>query len=500
MSLVGIAALLAVQRPNFQQVSERGVGSAGRNAEVVPRVTMLATLDGAEDAKLSELWRLAAEPLGARRAVLLSQLAQRASEADMQAMLAWVARLEGSDLRHDFHRVLLGEWARSDGEAAMRYFRTLPQPDRSAALLSAVAGAWAQKQPHAAVSWLTAEALWAESGELEAVIGRAVASWPLATIVELAQYVQVGDPRHSLVRAAVQELTARDPASAADLAMTEVDLLGEVLPQWARVAPRAAVDWTRNLASGPERLAALVHVSHAWLQLDLPGAAAYAQTLPSGHEGFVAIVGGEWARRDPEAAAEWVLQLQDETARTRAIASVASAWTRDDPVGAAAFAAELLGGVRDTAIASIVSEWGRQDAPAAAQWVEMFPRGAVRQAAIQKIADAWIHTDPTNAVAWVQRLPSGADRDAALHAASGSLMVLHPDLAAIVAQSIGETSLRGRQIERAARAWLAVDPPAATRWITGAGLPPVLTRRLLSSRTPAADAGGALQSRIEPRS
>jgi hypothetical protein len=78
------------------------------------------------------------------------------------------------------------------------------------------------------------------------------------------------------------------------------------------------------------------------------------------------------------------------------------------------------------------------------------------------------------------QLSPGPDRNTAIHAGAGSLVDSDPDLAAQLAAEISDESLRTRQMERAARAWLARDPKAARAWIEQSNLPAPIKVELLS--------------------
>lgn len=422
-----------------------------------------------------------------RRAAGLLKLARQARPSDLPVLLELVERLDEPEFRFELSRVLLAKWGRLDPAAAMAYAQSYQfDPHRALELMAAVLKEWASAAPTSAIAWFATLEASERFRRIYSALAEALTDQSPERIHEMAGPITEETARARLCEAVVERWKESKPAAAAQLIMkltggqSASDLLGQVLPHWSRADLKAAVRWAEQLPPNSTRTAALIHLSYAWVEANPAEAATFARDLGADHGPFLAAVIGGWTRQDPKAAATWVQQLPASPTRDSALASLSATWAEQDPSSAFGFALGLpLGGAQQEAVISILSAWAAKDPGTAARWLLTLPEGRPRDYAIENVVYQWAQKDTAAAVTWLQQLPAGSQRDIALNAGAGCLVDEYPDLAAQMAHGISDASLRNRQVERAARAWLGVDREAARAWILQSNLPSSLKRQLL---------------------
>ena len=170
--------------------------------------------------------------------------------------------------------------------------------------------------------------------------------------------------------------------------------------KWAEVDPTAAMAFTDTMGIA----GAFVRptVLQGWASSDPVNAAKYYTDNPQqfammnmmggrGGRGFGqgpgAIIAGEWAKQDPDAALEWSSSLK--TGSGDALKSVVAEVAKTDPSKAAAMAATMPEGERKDAYESIALEWGATNFTEASAWAKGLPadqRDAAMASAIAGLA------------------------------------------------------------------------------------------------------------------
>jgi hypothetical protein len=118
----------------------------------------------------------------------------------------------------------------------------------------------------------------------------------------------------------------------------------------------------------------------------------------------------EWAKRDPEAAAQWVNQVTDPDLREQLTGSLAMGYAERDPFQAVDWALQSLppGQVLDQSLADIAWTWAMRDPATAGTWVAQFPEGQTRQMSLESLMNVWGNHDPNAALTWIESLPEGS--------------------------------------------------------------------------------------------
>ena len=252
-------------------------------------------------------------------------------------------------------------------------------------------------------------------------------------IMSLLEYYSDLDP--SQFESEVQKLQGL-PMSQRMLAM---NLL---FSRWAENDPKGS--WERSQQMGfPEMFMARAGAVSGWAASNPEALAQEYSNNPDefgmgpggrGKGDTAAMIAGEWAKQNPEAALKWAQPLDDREAAD-AISGVFNELSQQDPQEALRMAATLDDNARGDAYESIAASWAISDYAAADQWINSLSegQGKVRFAAIESLANA----SPSQAARETTKLPAGEERD---------------DLVAEVS-----------------REWARQDAPAAFEWLTESG-------------------------------
>ncbi len=252
-------------------------------------------------------------------------------------------------------------------------------------------------------------------------------------IMSLLEYYSDLDP--SQFESEVQKLQGL-PMSQRMLAM---NLL---FSRWAENDPKGS--WERSQQMGfPEMFMARAGAVSGWAASNPEALAQEYSNNPDefgmgpggrGRGDTAAMIAGEWAKQNPEAALKWAQTLDDREAAD-AISGVFSELSQQDPQEALRMAATLDDNARGDAYESIAASWAISDYAAADQWINSLSegQGKVRFAAIESLANA----SPSQAARETTKLPAGEERD----------------------ELVAEVS----------REWARQDAPAAFEWLTESG-------------------------------
>ncbi|MDP4625778.1 MAG: hypothetical protein NWT08_11640 [Akkermansiaceae bacterium] len=194
--------------------------------------------------------------------------------------------------------------------------------------------------------------------------------------------------------------------------------------KWAEVDPTAAMAFTDTMGFA----GAFVRptVLQGWASTDPVNAAKYYTDNPQqfammdmmggrgrgmGAQGAGAIIAGEWAKQDPDAALEWASSLKSGSGD--AMRSVVSEVAKSDPSKAAAMAATMPEKDRKDAYESIALEWGAKNFTEASAWANGLPADQ-RDAAMASAIAGLSQSSPELAATELSKMTdANALRDAA---------------------------------------------------------------------------------------
>jgi len=223
-----------------------------------------------------------------------------------------------SEEREDERLKLLVAWAEKDPVGAMEYAKKNFKLDRLAQAMSGIATTWAKHDPAAAWAW--ARSLGNDASQAHTVleeIGRNDPAMATRLASEFAQ--QQPNEAVAICMTAMRAMTYHGNFDAARKLATEMQLrspeeqnmlVNFMAGQWARFEPEKAAQWVQSLPAGPARDQALIGLSASWAEKDPPKAAEFAATLPAGDSRSVAMrqAVANWVQTDPTAARQWVIR------------------------------------------------------------------------------------------------------------------------------------------------------------------------------------------------
>jgi hypothetical protein len=138
------------------------------------------------------------------------------------------------------------------------------------------------------------------------------------------------------------------------------DMLVQGFSDWMGNSPAEAQAWAAALPEGATRDELQSAILRVLASRGEPAEAISALTRlgKAADPAAVAQIAGAWARKDPQAAAEWAISQQPGPAQSRALAEVVGTWANDDQQGVEKWLAEFPPGeARDRSVRAFL--WRR---------------------------------------------------------------------------------------------------------------------------------------------
>jgi hypothetical protein len=258
-----------------------------------------------------------------------------ASLTSIQVALRQLDQSPPSELREDERLKLLLAWAAMDPLAAMDYAKKNLNRDRLAQAMAGIAAKWARNNPVDAWDW--ARSLGPEQSHHAHTVLEEVGKYDPAIAARLAMEFARQQPAEAVAMCltAMRGMTYNGNFEAARKLIADVPLsspedqavlLNFMAGQWARFEPERAAEWVRTLPEGNARNQALIGLGESWAEIDPPRAADYATQLPVGPVRQAALrqAIGNWVLADPVAASTWVNKFEPHEDFDQAVASVAT--------------------------------------------------------------------------------------------------------------------------------------------------------------------------------
>jgi hypothetical protein len=276
------------------------------------------------------------------------------------------------------------------------------------------------------------------------------------------------------VHFAALKFTAKDPEAAAAAAdrlppgQSRSDAINTVAGIWAQTDGRKALDWVESLPEGAVRDSAEKSALFVWVHIDPSASYPYIEKLPSDNikNALITNVANEWALLDAPAALKWANNLPEGSEKELGIENSVESWADYDPRSASNYALQLAPGpVRQQTAAGVAERWATQDPQAAAEWIETKLDAPTQQMALPRLMNFWAMETPQEAGQWVANLPPGTFRESAIQSYVQSANNWAPDLAAKLAGTLTDPSLRQQKVNLSVKHWMEVDPTGARAWL-----------------------------------
>jgi hypothetical protein len=268
------------------------------------------------------------------------------------------------------------------------------------------------------------------------------------TLADNVMTIAAEDPAHAAL--------AADRLLVADVERRD-DMLSRLFSLWAARDSQSLLDWV-NANSLRIDASALANAAFTISSRDAGAAARYTDRVPVElREVWIARVAQGYAASDPAGALDWIARYEGQPGYDAGMRFVINSYSVSDPVAAARVFATAAVDVQIGAARMVADQWARRDPEAAAEWARGQSDARVRVAAIAEAVGAWMSQSAQAAEDWTLRLPQGDTRDEALHAllsgrtrspAPRETYSTHP-AAALIAR-ISDRALR-REVE----AWFA---------------------------------------------
>jgi hypothetical protein len=459
---------------------------------------------------------------------------QSISEKDAGRALGLVGSLPNSGFKTDMRRAVLGSIAsrNPDKAFAMEVQQAGEGPDFDP---HSILWEWAKRDPEsamAAVSRLNGHAARTAATALVGILAsrEPQKAWQFALRLPRSSGDYYGDPRYSALSAwgRSDPKAAMDTALALDDAQVKSAAIEDIARNWAEQDFTSALSYITQLGDASARAKGITAMSSASHANRAELFAALQQYGPVGDSYSAANLLREWAKQEPEAAAEalrqmspgpnreqavtefvrgwmstenaradqvvaWCSALESENARRTATQVAFEELSKQNAKAAAKLVTALPAAQQEVATLGIAQGWGASEPASAATWALSLPEGprenalnsvitewarrSPRDAAafaqthdnrgdlVSAVANEWIPYAPEQAAAWVDRLPVGQIRDTGLTRVAEIIGREDPSAAALWAQRISLPETREEQLRNICYQWLQIDPPAAKSWI-----------------------------------
>jgi len=459
---------------------------------------------------------------------------QSISDRDATKALGLLGNLPNSSFKTDMRRAVLSSMASRNPEKAfaLEVEQAGDGPDFDP---SSVLWEWAKRDPDSAmnaVSRLTGQAGKAAASALVGILAsrEPQKAWQFALKLPRSPGDYYGDPRYS----ALSAWGRSDPKAAIETALTLDDAqirsaaIEDIARTWAEQDFPAALAFITQLSDVSARAKGITAMSSASHANQSQLFSALQQYGPVGDSYAAANLLREWAKQEPEAAAEALRQMSPGPNREQAVTEFVRGWTstgnvKPDQIVAwcsslenenarrtatqAAFeelsklnagsarklVATIPAAQQEAATLGIAQGWGASDPAGAASWALSLPEGSRDSALsnvigewarrspaeaaafaqshdktgdlVSAVANEWIPYAPQQAAAWVDRLPAGQMRDTGLTRVADIISREDPSAAALWAQRISSPETRESQLRSICEQWLEIDAPTAKSWI-----------------------------------
>lgn len=311
----------------MQWLQEQSTGS-----ERLRGMLEVVALWAAKDAESALLW-LESNAQGLARLETLNSGVELWAERDPTAAANWIDAMANDGSKIAAAKSLAGTWAKSDPQAAAAWLESLTNGPIRQEAAGTLAMAWMLTDPANAAAWVKEEAQ--NSGDKE-LLRQTIAEYakvaPEAAEAFL-RTIPLQDPfdHQGYATKYIQARAENDPVATAEWlqSLPENDPLHSpenathLLQVWAQTDSIAASAWLSEQPSGPERDAAIVGFAGAIQPFEPEAAATWANTISDPTQRATQLTQSirSWARQQPDAALEWVVQADLAPAEKERLAS-----------------------------------------------------------------------------------------------------------------------------------------------------------------------------------
>lgn len=237
-----------------------------------------------------------------------------------------------------------------------------------------------------------------------------------------------------------------------------------IATEWARQDPAAALAWASSLAMGKNE--AMNAVVGEVAKTDPRKAAdMLAKMSPEERADAYRSVASQYGALDFVEAQTWIRTLPADE-QVSALASAIGGLSNTDPSSAAIQVTKMeAGDAKDNLIEDVVEDLARRDPQAAMDFLKEQTSEKAQRDSMRKLMPALTAKNPIAALAFVNSYQAGPVRDSAAQAYVWSNNKGAPAEMIQVAESIADNGDRDRTVGIAAMRWMREDAPAAKAYV-----------------------------------
>ena len=252
-------------------------------------------------------------------------------------------------------------------------------------------------------------------------------------------------------------------------------LAGSISKEWVRSDPDAALKWAKSLPDS-QKTGALTGVLGTLASTDPAKAATLALDLKPGgsRDHLIGEIASSWAKQSPEEAMVWAATLSGKD-RERALKSGLNELARSDTQSAVSFVEGLEPDEQGAYLESVSGPWAGKEPDKAADWVmdraaESDAKDAAGRA-LGGILWQWTTQDPEAAGNWLNAQEKGPELDGAITGLAGAAFDEDPEASLSWATQISDDGLRGISLAVGLGTWMSRDAEAAKTWASENNIP-----------------------------
>lgn len=370
---------------------------------------------------------------------------------------------------------IFGELTPSNINQLTAQIEQLSSPLRKAVLNGMLAEKWMQTAPIEALNYLYAQDPGPGNPNMLLLenLTRFAKEDPDAAM-DWIQQQTMEEPNQSAAIAAVlagmatiRPLESIELANALPTSRAREDALFDILNEWSKNEPRAALDWFETQKLTPRLYHAYFSCILHFIDKDPTEAGLIIQTLDPGDlkSELVVQYAERLAQNNAQAALDWAQKLPNEEMRCQALNAALSDWAASNPELALDYTLSLPPGTEQNELVMLASAELYLKSPGTmAAHIDRLPED-VRPQIIPALARTWTEKDPASAHIWLESLPSGEIRDKALTGFFQAEITHNPEKACLYAQAIENAYERYQLLRDAVKEWSQLDPQTAKQLV-----------------------------------
>lgn len=319
----------AVEDPEaaMQWLQEQSTG-----AERLRGMLEVVALWAAEDSETALLW-LESNAQGLARLETLNSGVELWAGRDPGAAANWIDGMANDASKISAAKSLASTWVRSHPAEASAWLEGLPNGPVREEATGALALSWMETDPESAVHWANQQ--FSQSRNFQ-MINQVVEKFTRVAPEKAEAFIRnnpMADTtlHESYITGYVKTRAAEDPAGTAEWFQNlpegdpfqSATSATRLMQSWTETDSIAASAWLSELPLSPERDAAIIGFTEAIQQFEPEAAATWANTIsdPTQRSEQLLVTIRKWARAQPKATLEWVINSDLAPAQKEQLAS-----------------------------------------------------------------------------------------------------------------------------------------------------------------------------------